>query len=88
MVPKVGYHSYTEDTGVKVSQTGRDQVELAGRADSRDGRTRRRAQPHDGSLADVIVELAGELTRVMVQPSGEWLLCGIRSFVHFQSFFQ
>ncbi|KAH0873035.1 hypothetical protein HID58_070397 [Brassica napus] len=30
MVPKVGYHNYTEDTGVKVSQTGRDQVELAG----------------------------------------------------------
>ncbi|KAF2596080.1 hypothetical protein F2Q68_00011765 [Brassica cretica] len=49
MVPKVGYHSYTEDTGVEVSRTGRDQVELAGRADSRDGRTRRRAQPHDGS---------------------------------------
>ncbi|KAF3499042.1 hypothetical protein F2Q69_00043412 [Brassica cretica] len=49
MVPKVGYHSYTEDTGVEVSQTGRDQVELAGRANSRDCRTRRRAQPHDGS---------------------------------------
>ncbi|KAH0903288.1 hypothetical protein HID58_042791 [Brassica napus] len=49
MVPKVGYHSYTEDTGVEVSRTSRDQVELAGRADSRDGRTRRRAQPHDGS---------------------------------------
>ncbi|KAF3518428.1 hypothetical protein DY000_02059776 [Brassica cretica] len=49
MVPKFGYHSYTEDTGVEVSRTGRDQVELAGRADSRDGRTRRRAQPHDGS---------------------------------------
>ncbi|KAF2574143.1 hypothetical protein F2Q70_00004514 [Brassica cretica] len=30
MVPKVGYHSYTEDTGVEVSRTGRDQVELAG----------------------------------------------------------
>ncbi|KAF3556002.1 hypothetical protein F2Q69_00013829 [Brassica cretica] len=26
-----------------------------------------------------MVELAGELTRVMVQLSGEWLLCGIRS---------
>ncbi|KAF3497327.1 hypothetical protein DY000_02053221 [Brassica cretica] len=49
MVPKVGYHSYTEDTGVEVSQTGRYQVQLAGRADSRDGRTRQRAQPHDGS---------------------------------------
>ena len=48
MVPKVGYHSYTDDTGVKVNRTGRDQVELAGRANSRDGRTRRRAQPHDG----------------------------------------
>ena len=49
MVPKVGYHNYTDDTGVEVSQTGRDQVELAGRAVSRDGRTRRRAQPHDSS---------------------------------------
>ncbi|KAF3597903.1 hypothetical protein DY000_02021358 [Brassica cretica] len=49
MVPKVGYHSYTDDTGVEVSRTGRDQVELAGRADSRDGRTHRRAQPHNGS---------------------------------------
>ncbi|KAF2568439.1 hypothetical protein F2Q68_00026522 [Brassica cretica] len=77
MVPKVGYHSYTEDTGVEISRTGRDQVELAGGADSRDGRTRRRAQPHDGSAR-----------RVMVQLSGEWLLCGIRSFVHFRSFFQ
>ena len=42
MVPKVGYHSYTEDTGVEVSRTGRDQVELAGRADSRDGSALRR----------------------------------------------
>ncbi|KAF3568366.1 hypothetical protein DY000_02014998 [Brassica cretica] len=49
MVPKVGYHSYREDTGVEVSRTGQDQVELAGRADSRDGRTRRRTQPRDGS---------------------------------------
>ncbi|KAF2543665.1 hypothetical protein F2Q70_00036659 [Brassica cretica] len=49
MVPKVGYHCYTEDTGVEVSRTGRDQVELAGRADSRDSQTCRRAQPHDGS---------------------------------------
>ncbi|KAH0893028.1 hypothetical protein Bca4012_006082 [Brassica carinata] len=49
MVPKVGYHSYTEDTRVEVSRTGRDQVELAGRADSRDGRTRRRSQPRDSS---------------------------------------
>ncbi|KAL0804071.1 hypothetical protein Bca101_096561 [Brassica carinata] len=49
MVPKVGYHSYTEYTGVEVSRTGRDQVELAGRADLRDGRTRRRTQPRDVS---------------------------------------
>ncbi|KAH0893331.1 hypothetical protein HID58_055760 [Brassica napus] len=75
MVPKVGYHSYTDDTGVEVSRTGRDQynhmlVQLA------------------GELSDVMVELVGELTRVMVQLSGEWLLCRIRSFVHFQSFFQ
>ncbi|KAF2594925.1 hypothetical protein F2Q70_00043253 [Brassica cretica] len=49
MVPKVGCHSYTEDTGVEVSRRGRDQVELAGRADSCDGRTCRRTQPRDGS---------------------------------------
>ncbi|KAF2614317.1 hypothetical protein F2Q70_00011378 [Brassica cretica] len=49
MVPKVGYHRYTEDTGVEVSRTGQAQVELAVRADSRDGRTRRRTQPRDGS---------------------------------------
>ncbi|KAH0902114.1 hypothetical protein HID58_041617 [Brassica napus] len=49
MAPKVGYYSYTEDTGVEVSRTGRNQVELAGRANSRDDRTRRRTQPHDGS---------------------------------------
>ncbi|KAF2565526.1 hypothetical protein F2Q68_00024796 [Brassica cretica] len=36
-----------------------------------------------GKLFDVMVELAGELTRVTVQLSCEWLLCGIRSFVHF-----
>ncbi|KAL0826617.1 hypothetical protein Bca101_050294 [Brassica carinata] len=40
-----------------------------------------------GEQTDVMVELAGELTRVMVQLSGVWLLCGIRSFVHFRSFF-
>ncbi|KAF3494334.1 hypothetical protein DY000_02053626 [Brassica cretica] len=63
MVPKVGYHSYTDDTRVKVSRTSRDQVELAGRADSRDGRTRRRAQPHDGSARrrGAMVELAGRV---------------------------
>ncbi|KAH0859170.1 hypothetical protein HID58_087431 [Brassica napus] len=93
MVPKVGYHSYTEDTGVEASRTGQDQVELARRADSRDGRTRRRTQPRDavqlaGELTGVMVELAGELTRMTVQLSGELLLCGIRSFVHFRSFFQ
>ncbi|KAF3596467.1 hypothetical protein DY000_02021819 [Brassica cretica] len=63
MVPKIGYHSYTEDTGVEVSRTGRDQVELAGRADSRDGRTRR-------ELTGAVVELAGELTGVMVELAG------------------
>ena len=41
-----------------------------------------------GELTGVMVELAGELTRVTVQLSGEWLLCEIRSFVHFRSFFQ
>ena len=59
MVPKVGYHSYTEDKGVEVSRTAWDQVELAGRADSRDGRIHKlnrrvvvlagRVQPHAGS---------------------------------------
>ncbi|KAH0862411.1 hypothetical protein HID58_079622 [Brassica napus] len=67
MVPKVGYHSYTEDTRVEYNHTS---VQLA------------------GELSDVMVELAGELTRVTVQLSGGWLLCGIRSFVHFRSFFQ
>ncbi|KAF3503933.1 hypothetical protein F2Q69_00041688 [Brassica cretica] len=81
MVPKVGYHSYTEDTGVEVSQTGRDQVELAGEYNHTSVQLA-------GELTDVMVELAGELTRVMVQLSGELLLCGIRSFVHFRSFFQ
>ncbi|KAF3596466.1 hypothetical protein DY000_02021818 [Brassica cretica] len=72
----------TEELGVEVSQTGRDQVELAGRAESRDGRTRRRAQPHDGSArrrADrrdgeynhTSIYLAGELTDVMVELAGE-----------------
>ncbi|KAF3538939.1 hypothetical protein F2Q69_00022541 [Brassica cretica] len=51
MVPKVGYHKYTEDTGVEVSRTGWDQVGLTGRADSRDGRTRRQTQPRDGSAS-------------------------------------
>ncbi|KAH0858885.1 hypothetical protein HID58_087146, partial [Brassica napus] len=41
-----------------------------------------------GELSDVMVELAGKLTRVMVQLSSDWLLFGIRSFVHFRSFFQ
>ncbi|KAH0858772.1 hypothetical protein HID58_087033, partial [Brassica napus] len=41
-----------------------------------------------GELTGVMVELADELTRMTVQLSGEWLLCGIRSFVHFRSFFQ
>ncbi|KAH0903872.1 LOW QUALITY PROTEIN: hypothetical protein HID58_043375, partial [Brassica napus] len=88
MVPKVGYHSYTEDTGVEVSRTGRDQVELAGRADLRDGRTRRcnhTAVQLAGELTGMMVEFAGELTRVTVQLSGEWLLCGIRSFAGIRS---
>ncbi|KAF3583375.1 hypothetical protein F2Q69_00028219 [Brassica cretica] len=60
MVPKVGYHSYTKDTRVEVSRTDRDQFELTGRADSRDGRTRRQAQ-------HTTVQLAGELTGAMVE---------------------
>ncbi|KAH0879205.1 hypothetical protein HID58_066599 [Brassica napus] len=84
MVPKVGYHSYTEDTGVEVSRTGRDQVELAGSPGECNHTTVQLA----GELTGVMVELAGELTLVMVQLSVEWLLCGIRSFVHFRSFFQ
>jgi len=63
MVPKVGYHSYTEDTGVEVSRTGRDQVELAGRADSRDGRTRRRADPRDGSALRRVAFVRDSLVR-------------------------
>ena len=63
MVPKVGYHSYTEDTGVEVSRTGRDQVELAGRADSRDGRTRRRTQPRDGSAIRRVAFVRDSLVR-------------------------
>ncbi|KAF2598767.1 hypothetical protein F2Q68_00009619 [Brassica cretica] len=58
MVPKVGYHSYTEDTGVEVSRTGRDQVKLAGRADSRDDRTRRRTQSRD----EIIIAVDFEIT--------------------------
>ncbi|KAH0878704.1 hypothetical protein HID58_066098 [Brassica napus] len=88
MVPKVGYQSYTEDTGVEVSRTGRDQVELAGRADSSPGECNHTTVKLAGELAGKMVELAGVLTRVMVQLYGEWLLCGIRSFVHFRSFFQ
>ncbi|KAH0854303.1 hypothetical protein HID58_079863, partial [Brassica napus] len=71
---------YTEDTGVEVSRTGRDQVELAGRADSprlASATTRRSGELTGAMLTDVMVELAGELTRVMVQLSGEWLWCGI-----------
>ena len=41
-----------------------------------------------GELTGVMVELAGKLTRVTVKLSDEWLLCGICSFVHFRSFFQ
>ncbi|KAH0898745.1 hypothetical protein HID58_048313 [Brassica napus] len=86
MVPKVGYHKYTEDTGVEVSRTGWDQVGLTGRADSRE--CNHTTVQLAGELTGVIVELAGELTRVTVHLSGEWLLCGIRSFVHFRYFFQ
>ncbi|KAF3511675.1 hypothetical protein F2Q69_00005870 [Brassica cretica] len=63
MVPKVGYHNYMEDTGVEVSRTGPDQVELAGRADSRDGRTRRRAQPPDGSALRRVAFVRDSLVR-------------------------
>ncbi|KAF3574045.1 hypothetical protein F2Q69_00059667 [Brassica cretica] len=63
MVLKVGYHSYTEDTGVEVSRTGWDQVELAGRADSRDGRTRRRADPRDGSALQRVAFVRDSLVR-------------------------
>ncbi|KAF3567935.1 hypothetical protein DY000_02014312 [Brassica cretica] len=58
MVPKVGYHSYTEHTGVEVNRTGRDQVELAGRAEL--------AGEHNHTT----VQLAGELTGAMVELAG------------------
>ncbi|KAH0880181.1 hypothetical protein HID58_067575, partial [Brassica napus] len=93
MVPKVGYHSYTDDTGVEAGvrssspgEPTRVTAELAGEHNHTMVDLAGRVQPHDGSarrrlageLTDVMVELAGELTRVMVQLSGEWLLCGIR----------
>ncbi|KAH0898383.1 hypothetical protein HID58_047951, partial [Brassica napus] len=68
MVPKVGYYSYTEDTGVEVSRIGQDQVELAGRADSPGEPTRRasrlagRADSRDGR------------TRRRTQPRDAWWL--------------
>ncbi|KAH0873034.1 hypothetical protein HID58_070396 [Brassica napus] len=65
MVPKVGYHSYTEDSGVEVSRTCQDQVELAGQADSRDGRTRRQTQPRDESAMVPV-----QVPEVSAQPSG------------------
>ncbi|KAF3576916.1 hypothetical protein DY000_02032920 [Brassica cretica] len=46
MVPKVGYHSYTEDTGVEVSRTCRDQVELAGELTGAMVDLAGRVQPH------------------------------------------
>ncbi|KAL0749789.1 hypothetical protein Bca101_031792 [Brassica carinata] len=49
MVPKVGYHSYTDDTGFEVSRTGRDQVELAGKLTDVMVELAGRVQPHDGS---------------------------------------
>ncbi|KAF2592316.1 hypothetical protein F2Q70_00043169 [Brassica cretica] len=54
MVPKVGYHSYTEDTGVEVSRTGRDQVELSG---EHNHTTVQLA----GELTGAMVELAGRV---------------------------
>ncbi|KAF3515396.1 hypothetical protein F2Q69_00005864 [Brassica cretica] len=73
MVPKVGYHSYMEDTGVEVSRTGQDQVELAGQADSRDGRTRRQTQPRDDSARRRAewLSLPGECNHTAVQLAGE-----------------
>ncbi|KAH0903551.1 hypothetical protein HID58_043054 [Brassica napus] len=77
MVPKVGYHSYTDDTGVE-----------AGIRSSSQGEPTRVTAELAGEYNHTTVQLAGELNRVIVQLSGEWLLCGIRSFVHFRSFFQ
>ncbi|KAH0893117.1 hypothetical protein HID58_055546 [Brassica napus] len=59
MVPKVGYHSYTEDTGVEVSRTGRDQVEP----------TRVTAELA-GEHNHAMVQLAGELTGAMAELAG------------------
>ncbi|KAF3603706.1 hypothetical protein F2Q69_00036884 [Brassica cretica] len=77
-------------------------AELAGRVQPHVGSARRRparwlSSPCEcnhmavqlaDELTGVMVELAGELTCMTVQLSGEWFLCGIRSFVHFLSFFQ
>ncbi|KAH0872004.1 LOW QUALITY PROTEIN: hypothetical protein HID58_069366 [Brassica napus] len=54
-------------------------AELAGRVQPHGGSARRRADRRDAHR---------RAARVTVQLSGEWLLCGIRSFVHFRSFFQ
>ncbi|KAH0858383.1 hypothetical protein HID58_086644, partial [Brassica napus] len=95
MVPKVGYHSYTEDTGVEAGirsnspgEPTRVTAELAGKHNHSPGECNHTTVQLAGELTGVMVELAGELTRVTVQLSGEWLLCGIRSFLHFRSFFQ
>ncbi|KAH0867648.1 hypothetical protein HID58_074670 [Brassica napus] len=72
MVPKVGYHSYTEDTGVEAGirscspgEPTRVTAELAG---EHNHTTVQLA----GELTGAIVELAGELTGAMVKLTGQY----------------
>ncbi|KAH0879638.1 LOW QUALITY PROTEIN: hypothetical protein HID58_067032 [Brassica napus] len=83
------YGSRIRQAGIKSSSPGeppRVTAELAG--EHNHATCNHTAVQLAGELTGVMVELAGELTRVTVQLSGEWPLCGIRSFVHFRSFFQ
>ncbi|KAH0860218.1 hypothetical protein HID58_088479 [Brassica napus] len=94
---------YTEETGVEArirssppGEPTRMTAELAGKhnhatvqfAGELTGACNHTAVQLAGELTGVMVELAGEVTRITVQLSDEWLLCRIRSFVHFRSFFQ
>ncbi|KAH0904538.1 hypothetical protein HID58_044041 [Brassica napus] len=80
------YGSRSKSDRPRSGRARRDQVELAGRADSRGEPTRVTAElagEHNHATVQLAGKLTGELTCVTVQLFGEWLLCGIRSFVHF-----
>ncbi|KAH0862552.1 hypothetical protein HID58_079763 [Brassica napus] len=77
------------EAGIRSSSPGEPTRMMAELADEHNHTTLQLAGELTGVMYNhTSVELAGELTRVMVQLYGEWLLCGIRSFVHFRSFFQ